>query len=362
MFYRTDIKTLFQYESAWKAIISYGAVTLYVDATNGSDAVGQGYGSGADACATLQFAFDLIPPINGGNVTINMTAETYAENAVIGGKGFSGPYTITINGTMSTVASLTATGGTQGATTAKGTITGTGFSTGWANKFVKGTSGANNGNIWVIDTATTTLLTIVDYFTGAPVNLDTFDIIEPGTIVTTLTVNPAQIGVLVNNIRQNLPNTNSSLYRLSSEATFTYCQFICTTGGSILPQISSLITNRTCYFEKVRILAADHSKFTAASTKFKNGANGVILNTTSAKIQLLTPPSVLDGEGTLATGITAAQNGLVSCGALYNSIRNFTTTGLSAASAGVIVSTSNNQYSGNTANETATAASYGYIG
>jgi hypothetical protein len=50
---------------------------------------------------------------------------------------------------------------------------------------------------------------------------------------------------------------------------------------------------------------------------------------------------------------TSASNG-------YNFIHD-NTTGLSAATGAAITGTANNQYSGNTTDESATAASYGYI-
>jgi hypothetical protein len=100
MFYRTDIKTLFQYESAWKAIISYGAVTYYVDDATGTDTVGNGY-SVSSPVKTIQYAVNLVPPINGGNVLISVVQGTYKELVTIQGKFFSGPFTFTIEGEQS---------------------------------------------------------------------------------------------------------------------------------------------------------------------------------------------------------------------------------------------------------------------
>ena len=99
-FYRSDIKTIFTYEGGWKAIQSFGAVTLYVDGTSGTDAVGQGYSSGAGATKTIQYAIDLIPPINGGNVIISVAGGSYTEALKLQGKAYSGPYSITIEGTL----------------------------------------------------------------------------------------------------------------------------------------------------------------------------------------------------------------------------------------------------------------------
>jgi len=122
-FYRTDIDTLFIYEAAWKSIISFGAVTLYVDGTNGSDAIGQGYGSGAGATATIQYAINLIPPINGGNVIVNVAAGTYAETVTIQGKMYSGSYGINLNGVLTQLLTATIDSGVSGTGATQGSIT-----------------------------------------------------------------------------------------------------------------------------------------------------------------------------------------------------------------------------------------------
>lgn len=360
MFYKTDIKTLFQYESAWKPIISYGAVTIYVDAINGSDAIGKGYASGTGACKTLQFAFDLIPPINGGNVTINVTAGTYAESAILGGKSYSGPYTITINGTLSTLASITATGGVQGATSTQGTVTGSGFSAGWANKWVKGKDGANDGVIRVMDTATTTVLSIIGYWSGAPVNSNTFDIVEPGTIVTSIVINPSQKDVFINNVKFGLPNTTTDVLRTHAEATFNYCWFPFSSGGTFRIFVGSIVTFNNCYFEKCRLFISVAARMNFIGSKVLQGSNGICVRSQQG-ILSITLDSVVDGNNATATGIACVLNGGVGSSNSYVRVRNCTTTGLQADSGGQIIETVNFQYSGNVSNKTAVAASYGYI-
>ena len=71
-FYANDIKVLYLYEQKWVPIISFGALTLYVDVGSGSDASGKGFSSGSGATATIQYAVDLIPAICGGNVIVNI--------------------------------------------------------------------------------------------------------------------------------------------------------------------------------------------------------------------------------------------------------------------------------------------------
>ncbi len=106
-FYHTTSNCLFMYDgSVWKPIISFGAMTLYVDGTNGSDAPGQGFASGSGATATIQYAINLIPAIVGGNVTINVAAGTYAVFTVPK-KLFLGSFTIELRGATTVLESGT---------------------------------------------------------------------------------------------------------------------------------------------------------------------------------------------------------------------------------------------------------------
>ena len=99
LFYHQTVDILFQYEnSVWNPLFGYSAdLQLYVNATSGSDAVGQGFASGADACATWQYCIDkCIPATSYGDVTVNATAESYDETATLGGKKVIGDFEITL--------------------------------------------------------------------------------------------------------------------------------------------------------------------------------------------------------------------------------------------------------------------------
>lgn len=157
-FYRTDIKTLLIYEGAWKTIVSFGAVTLYVDGSSGTDAVGQGYSAGAGAVATIQYAISLVPSVNGGSVIINVTAGNYAENVTVQGKGFVGPYSLSIVGEMTTLEANTTANIFSAAT-----IGNSGMSmtvNAYARKRLRIVSGTGSGQIVIIDSNTATTLTI----------------------------------------------------------------------------------------------------------------------------------------------------------------------------------------------------------
>lgn len=190
-FYRTDIYTLFIYEGAWKAIISFGAVSLYVDPTNGLDAVGKGYASGSGATATRQYAIDLIPPLNGGNVTVNLAAGTYIDAAsIIKGKAFSGAYTITFVGAMTTQDTGTATSGaayTGGASAhTKATLTNTAKAytvNAHVNRLLVITGGTGVGQERFIYSNTATILTIVGDWDTVPDATSTYAIKIFDTII-----------------------------------------------------------------------------------------------------------------------------------------------------------------------------------
>jgi len=119
----TGRNILYQYDgSNWVSIQSFGTMTLYVDATDGSDSLtDHGHAVDGDAFDTVQFAIDCIPGVVGGSVTIHINGNSYDEDITVRGKSFTGDYTITLQGTLSsqeapgTDATVTAnSGATQG--------------------------------------------------------------------------------------------------------------------------------------------------------------------------------------------------------------------------------------------------------
>jgi hypothetical protein len=192
-FYRTDIKCLFLYDTAWNPIISFGAFTLYVDSTLGSDVAGKGYGLETYACASISYAWSLIPPIYGGNVSVYVAPGTYADTSALRGKTSAGQYNITFYGEFeSVVAGLFPTSATIGnSTTAYGTITKT--SAGWSINAYEGNyiqfaqdcpTVALRGQIYTIWKNTSDTITIVGAFAGSPTVVDEFGIVVPGCHMT----------------------------------------------------------------------------------------------------------------------------------------------------------------------------------
>jgi len=189
MYYRTDRKTLYQYEnSIWNPVQSFAALTLYVD-PNGTDDSTHGFGSGADAFKTINYALGQVPPLYGGNVTINIAAGTYTENVEVRGKQPSGPYTLSLIGTLTSVLDTTMTSGVQGtlqgSTQAEVTKAGAGWTTN-AYKYMlcKFTSGTNNGLYRIIEKNDAAKITLVGHIlAAAPANGDSFSVFDFGAII-----------------------------------------------------------------------------------------------------------------------------------------------------------------------------------
>ena len=119
----TGRKVLMMYDgSSWIPIISLGSMTLYVDGTNGTDSQNNGYGTGANAFRTIQYAINQIPGQYSGDVTINIASGTYG-GFTLQGKYPTGNYYIYINGTLQTDYTGTITSGTTGSAENYCTIT-----------------------------------------------------------------------------------------------------------------------------------------------------------------------------------------------------------------------------------------------
>lgn len=201
---------LMQYDgSSWMSLRSYGTTTIYVDGASGSDTQNNGGATGASAFDTIQYAINQLPGSIGGNVTINIAAATYTEKVVIQGKVFTGNYTITLQGTMTQLDSLTASSGTTGSGATQGTTvrsSGTWTSNQRQHKIIRYTSGNNNGVYRVIDSNTTTTITICSIWDGSIANGNTFVVEDWGTIIdgttgSALQVAAAQVGIVCRDIK-----------------------------------------------------------------------------------------------------------------------------------------------------------------
>lgn len=168
----TGRKILYQYDgSNWQAIQAYGTTTIYVDST-GTDSLNYGTGTGINAFATLNYAFNMLPLRGDDEATIYVASGNYTENHLWAGKD----YTVYLIGTI-TATHLTATGGTKGSGATATQVTGN-FTVGqYDNKIVKFTSGNNTDLRRVVGQTTNTTLYMVGFALPAnPLNGDTYDV------------------------------------------------------------------------------------------------------------------------------------------------------------------------------------------
>ena len=355
----TGRKVLMQYDgSNWRPIISYGSMTLYVDDASGSDAQDKGGGSGADAFATVQYAVDQIPGSVGGNVVINIASGTFAENVVINGKKFTGDYTITLVGILTnqeTVSSATVaagSGATQGTVTKAGSFAGDSY----ANLLAYFVTDAGYR---LIDSHTDDVLTLIG--TAPSSTLQDVNVYDWGVSITKITIGTGQIGVKLTDLK--FTTAYGVTVRSFAAVVCTRCSVknVSVNGGSFEFNYGYLDGSGWARaFD-----TANHSKLVIISSKVDvNYTSGFAL-LSDCSILAFYGGTVFDGHGVASYGLLVRQNGVVNCeassGTGYNRIRNCTI-GIYAYTGGMVVSASVNQYSGNTTDESAAGASFGYIG
>lgn len=124
----TGRNVLMQYVGGtWNPIFGFGALTLYVDVSLGSDAADNGFGTGADAFQTFMYAYDSIPSSYSGSCTINLAAGTYAEQISLVSPAHPVKYggAISVNGELLTHDTGTVTSSVAGSGATRTSITDT---------------------------------------------------------------------------------------------------------------------------------------------------------------------------------------------------------------------------------------------
>lgn len=350
----TGRSILYQYNGAWIPYISMGSMTVYVDNTDGTNDLNHGTGVDANAFKTVQYAVNCIPGLVGGNVTIYLNNETYSEVVQIQGKFFTGSYYINIYGTFTELASATADSKTTGSAGTQGTLTDTGAFGSYDNKLVYITA---TGEYRVIDSDTADVITIAGCFADST-NLG-YKIYDWGTTITSFTIIGQQ------NVRiMNIKTTSTvSLYAYS----IISCYNCWLTAATAINLVTSYMDIYQSYISaSIYGISAAQSRCLIYNTKiYTTASGGYCIRNIDCGSVFISSGTILDASTTTGTiGIytiadsSSRTTGYSSTG--YNIIRN-QATGINALQGGVVWSTANNQYSGNTANETAVAASYGYI-
>lgn len=362
----TGRKVLMQYDGTnWIPIISLGTMTVYVDATDGTDSIDKGGAVDSGAFATIQYAVDQVPGLFGGNVIININAETYNETVTIRGKAPTGNFTITLQGTLVSQETATADSMVQGTGATQGTLTDTGAFAGdsYANLLVHV---ATLDEYRLIDSHTNNVLTIVGCFTGAGAYVWT--VYDWGTDIDRIDLGIGQKAVQVYDIKLSGDGSKSANWIWFSDSIWFRCNL---DGDGIIASKCRVVTT-DCYIRRTSgavISAFYGAGMTMTRTKVcpaHNTGNGIVLKDMSALS--FRKGSIIDGDaggGNKATrGIQCIHNSKADnfqpAADGYVRIRNCDT-GLYAAQGGQILMTANNQYSNNTTDENAVAASFGYI-
>lgn len=224
----TGRQHLMMYSSgAWMPIMSFGTTTFYVDPAVGTNT--QTSGTAAAPFQTIQYAWNQIPGMVGGNVTINLAAGTYTENVLqLFGKTFTGQYTITIAGsatrTVADSGTFSAYINGSGATYNSATDATKSWTVdAWRGYFCR----IGTGAVHPIDSNTATSLGFVGNFN---VNLtgQTYEIYRPSSVYDKLSyalVRYAQQGVIFDNIYFTGATTYGVQAREYSAVTVQNCIF-----------------------------------------------------------------------------------------------------------------------------------------
>lgn len=326
-----DIEYLRNASGVWVPQVSAGAVTLYVDGTNGTDDSDHGFGSGNDAFASIVYAVGAIPGSLSGDCDMNIASGTYNENVVLRGKDVKGDYKIRLKGTLSDVsgASGTATSATHnGSAPMWGTMTtslnrtldqdkgkllvvtgGTGYSSTeeWKNEYIiyGNTAGPN------------TVYTIVGRWYSTPDGTTTFQARDWATDIAggsseAVKVTGGQKAVELWNLKTSRSSgAQSVLVEMGSEASLISCSDPGTSSGGGFKYDASLGSLWSCYSRsgfRCFILGSN-------STVYLNASWGENTGSSAARSALFIP-----NGGIVITGTTggAFTGGGSSAAAIHN--------------------------------------------
>lgn len=377
----TGRKVLLQYDgSNWQPIISYGAMAMYVDHTNGTDDVNHGTGTGASAFKTVTYAVSIIPSVYQGNVTITATAEAYSELPIIQGKNPSGNYSITINGTMTqTLGDTTASGGSQGAAGVQATVTVSG--TPWTAHAYQNlllwfdattTTVALQNVRLIIDDNTNNTLTLVGWLPATPAATDTFKIFSWGTTLAGLQLNNGQKGVLCQYIDFTEPAAaTATAYALNySVLSLYYCTIQRTDTAAHIALRVNEFSEVSAYYCMINAPSAypiyngNKSHLILNSTKVYGGSGQYAFRNINQSLSQVTD-CVIDGNSQGAVyGVTGEEQSQVYF-AYTSNYKNFIrncATGLYLMHLSMTGQIASVTYSGNTANQSVDATSFCYAG
>jgi hypothetical protein len=361
--------------SAWHPVRSYGGMSLYVNSSTGTNSVNSGVFS------TIQYAIDCIPPVYGGNVTINIASGTYNEQLNIYGKNAAGNYAIYIDGTLvedeaatSDADCVTGTGATRGEIRDDGAFAG--------NTYTNYLALANSTDYRLIVSHTDDALTTIGTWSNTP-SSEGYSVHHWGTKIdaqhagSNITISNCNGPIYLRNLWLYDPKTYgvdmasaSTLYLYRNKLENTSSSS--TTGYLLYPGMGSTVyaydtvfipTAKSGYYS---IRTAGSSRTYLYRCLFREHSGVQVSALLNAFIYIMQGTSILNHASTAqGTGVEATLGARVSFSQSestgYNWVQ-YCTTGVSAATGATVIDTANNYYnSTNTADETAISASYGYI-
>ena len=364
----TGRNILYMYDgSNWGPVASIGTMTVYVDNTDGTDSVDKGFGVDSDAFATIQYAWDAIPPTYNGNVIININAETYVENLNLLGKVAGGTFTITLQGTVTleeTISSATVSVGTD---VTQGTVTSVGDFAGdsYDNLLVYFVT----DDEWrIIDSHTDDVLTLVAVAPSA--TTQDVKIYSAGTIVdpssgNAVTITSGQVGLYFREMSLVGTSAWGCACIRNSQGFFYNCLF---NTASIVANNASAIELYQCYIksststgislQNASLLRIEESKVDALS----NSKDCISPSRNSyANIRHAT---IVDAGGGTGDGYDIANGGIVEFTNIaswgYNRVRNCNV-GVQALTGSLVTGTALNVYTSNDTDESATGVDPTYV-
>jgi hypothetical protein len=260
----TGRKILYQYDgSMWVAIEALSNVVVYVDngsvtGTVGTDNLNHGFGTGINAFATLNYAWDMLPATfpSQYKATIILAAGTY--NETIQTSDTYGASNVNIVGATITLLTSTAIGGLAGSGANVPYVSGTFLVGQYDKKLLKfgldhtGAQGANYGKVCPISQTTTTAIYLAN--TTLPIipsNGDQYEILDWATTITgNWLLNTGSRFVVFNYLNLTATTKYQSygniIWSLNTIAAFYYCNVYSATVDAFLADEKSLIVAYYC--------------------------------------------------------------------------------------------------------------------
>ena len=346
--------------SSWTPIISLGNMTLYVDGASGTDSQDKGYGTVANAFATIQYAVNQIPLQYSGDVYISIASGTYS-GFTVQGKYPTGNYYIYINGTLQTDYTGTITSGTVGSAENYCTITVSGA--GWTTNQWVGYLANWNSQDSVIMSNTTDTLTVVGKSSVTP----------SGTLYIKSQATTLSSGVTIYSdyiYLQNLYANDVILnFTNARNGNLKWCKVRCHTSARIYVEKFSLISIYFTYIyadaNMFSTTVVDMSNISTIHNSYWNAPSGDtgygLQIKLGAKMDSYGETFAINGFG---YGIFAENNSNLVFSNYYSMKDRITncTYGIYLKTGSQSQQTSNIYYSGCTTNYYADAASYAYYG